>query len=186
MNFHHKFFAASLALLATVLLCAVPASARFMQHGRDHLTDREADLVRDTQELDKRMDVFIKAADRRITRLVNPNSLTQKQQQQETETYGELSGTRYDLLSDVAGILDEAITNIDDAASHTSNAAKTKLLPKALHKLAEASKRFITQLEPLREQLQGTEREALEQALENAESIVQAEGRLPSSTQSSH
>ncbi|HMF57719.1 MAG TPA: hypothetical protein VK619_15355 [Pyrinomonadaceae bacterium] len=184
MNFYQKLFAASITLLVIILFCVAPA--RSFQPGRDHLTDQEADLVRDAQALDMRMDIFIKAADRRVLQITNPNSLTPKQQQQETERFGELTGTRLDLLSDLAGILDEAITNIDDAASHTANANRAKLLPKALHKLAEASKRFITELQPLREQVQGQEREALEQALENAESIVQAESRLPSSTQSTH
>ena len=187
MNFYQKLSAASITLLLVMILfCVAPARTRNLQHGRDHLTDQEADLVREAQALDLRMDVFIKAADRRVLRLTKPNTLTPKQQQQETETLGELTGTRLDLLSDVAGILDEAITNIDDAAGHTGNAVKAKLLPKAMHKLAEASKRFITELEPLRDQLQGQEREMLEQALENAQSIIQAETKLSSTTQSSH
>src|SRR5262245_4251449 len=33
---------------------------------RDHLTDPETELVRDNQQLDKRIEVFIKAIDRRF------------------------------------------------------------------------------------------------------------------------
>src|SRR5690242_16408448 len=51
------------AIVSSILLKAtavVPAQTR------DHLTDAETDLVRYYQELDKRIDVFIKAADRRF------------------------------------------------------------------------------------------------------------------------
>ncbi|PYS66465.1 MAG: hypothetical protein DMF76_00370 [Acidobacteria bacterium] len=55
------------AIVLSVLLfptAVVPAQTR------DHLTDAETDLVRYYQELDKRVDVFIKAADRRFA-LIN-------------------------------------------------------------------------------------------------------------------
>src|SRR5205085_8334763 len=102
MNFYQKLSAASITLLLVMILfCVAPARARNLQHGRDHLTDQEADLVREAQALDLRMEVFIKAADRRVLRLTRPNTLlTPKLQQQETETLGELTGTRLDLLSD--------------------------------------------------------------------------------------
>jgi F0F1-type ATP synthase membrane subunit b/b' len=49
-----------------------------------------------------------------------------------------------------------------------------------LRKLSAASTRFISQLTPMRAQAKDeTEREALEHALENAQSIVEAAKRLP-------
>src|SRR5262249_36001476 len=48
-------------ILSISILFAISASAQ-----RDHLTDPETDLVRYYQEIDKRTEVFIKAADRRF------------------------------------------------------------------------------------------------------------------------
>ncbi|HEX7998888.1 MAG TPA: hypothetical protein VF528_10910 [Pyrinomonadaceae bacterium] len=145
---------------------------------RDHLTELEAEQVRAAQILDKRIEVFIKVAERRLLALSDPNAATNKQVQKDVEKWGELpKGTRAELLNDLAMILDEAITNIDDVAARD---ASNRLLPKALRKLSAASTRFISQLTPMRAQAKDeTEREALEHALENAQSIVEAAKRLP-------
>ena len=168
-----------IALVAVVSL--VPTVARAAGEAarkRDHLTAMEADQVREAQILDKRMEVFIRAAERRLLVLTDPNAAADKQVQKEMEKWGELpKGSRTELFADLAGILDEAITNIDDVAAHD---AENHLLPKALRKLAVASARFINQLAPMREQAKSeTEREALEQALENAQAIIEAANKLP-------
>lgn len=145
---------------------------------RDHLTPLEVEQVRLAQILDKRIEVFIKVAERRLLLLTDPNAASNKQVQKDVEKWGELpKGTRAELFTDISKILDEAITNIDDVAARDAN---NRLLPKALRKLAAASTRFIAQLTPMREQAKGeTEREALEGALENAQSIIEAANRLP-------
>ena len=54
-------------LLFPVLLCVgVMLFASTAMAQRDHLTPQEVDLVKEAQMLDKRIDVFIKAADRRV------------------------------------------------------------------------------------------------------------------------
>ena len=54
-------------LLAGVLFTGIFLSGGAVAaQTRDHLTDPETDLIRFYQELDKRMDVFIKAIDRRF------------------------------------------------------------------------------------------------------------------------
>lgn len=166
------------ALLSSFALHSAPAAAA---DKRDHLTPQEADQVREAQILDKRMEVFVKAAERRLLALTDPNAAKSKQVQKDVEKWGELpKGTRTELLTDLAKILDEAITNIDDVAARDAN---NRLLPKALRKLATASSRFIEQLKPMRAQAKDeTEREALEQALENAQSIVEAASKLPPDT----
>src|SRR5438876_11239689 len=84
---------------------------------RDHLTDQETDLIRYHQELDKRIDVFIKAIDRRFAIINNTAQLSVKKKDKDEPDWGELpKGSRADLLGDIAGILDEAITNIDDVS----------------------------------------------------------------------
>jgi hypothetical protein len=145
---------------------------------RDHLTPQEAEQVREAQILDKRIEVFIKAAERRLLVMTDPNAATGKQVQKDIEKWGELpKGTRTELLNDLARILDEAITNIDDVAARDAN---NHLLPKALRLLAAASTRFIGQLMPMRAQAKDeTEREALESALENAQAIIAAADKLP-------
>ena len=51
------------------LLVAGLSSAASGYQGREHLTPQEIDLVKDAQVLDKRIDIFIKAADRRMIAL---------------------------------------------------------------------------------------------------------------------
>ena len=174
----HRFLTALfVCLIAGISLISADASTSTATK-RDHLTPLEADQVRLAQILDKRIEVFIKIAERRLLMLTDPNAASNKQVQKDVEKWGELpKGTRADLFTDLSKILDEAITNIDDVAARDSN---NRLLPKALRKLAAASERFAAQLTQMREQAKDkTEREALEAALENAQSIIEAANKLP-------
>jgi hypothetical protein len=159
----------------TILFVCAPSRAATK---RDHLTPQEADQVREAQILDKRIEVFIKAAERRLLAITDPNAANSKQVQKDVEKWGELpKGTRAELFTDLAKILDEAITNIDDVAARDAN---NHLLPKALRKLSDASTHFIAQLTPMRDAAKDeTEREALESAMENAQAIITAANKLP-------
>jgi hypothetical protein len=146
---------------------------------RDHLTEQEVELVRDAQELDKRTDVFIRAAERRLQAINDPaGAAASKQFQKEMEKWGPLpKGTRAELLTDFAKILDEAINNIDDVAARD---AKNPLVPKALRRLAAAVNDFLPQINALRAQARdGEELSALEDALDNMQQITEAAKRLP-------
>jgi hypothetical protein len=149
---------------------------------RDHLTPEEVELVREAQALDKRTDVFIKCAERRLLAINDPNAGSSKQVQKDSEKWGALpKGTRAQLLGDLSKILDEAITNIDDVASRD---AKNPLLPKALRKLAAAVKIFQPQVMVMRQQTRsGEELAAIEEAIENIQSIIEAEKKLPPPTE---
>ncbi len=163
-------------LVCALVCCVAPARARQHAH-RDHLTPLEVDLVRDTQVLDKRTEVFIKAAERRLLLLTEPQAAQSKQIQKDKELWGDLpKGTRAELYSDLAGILNEAITNIDDAAARDEN---SPLLPKALRKLGAAATRFRTQLAPLQDAAADAEREPLERTLEELQEIIDAANKLP-------
>lgn len=159
---HFKFNALlSLALLAS-LFCAPGAAQK-----REHLTPEEIEFVRDNQELDKRTEVFIKAAERRML-VVNSSAEANK----DKEKWGEVKGTRAQLLYDISKILDEAVVNIDDAAEHNP---ESPLLRKSLFKLAESANRLVPQLNKLREGLQSeAESDNLDRALETAQEIVEA------------
>ena len=63
----------------------IPWAIQAQQQQRDHLTEMEGDLIRETAPiLDQRIEVFIKAADRRLLVLTNPNA-TQKKKEEETK-----------------------------------------------------------------------------------------------------
>jgi hypothetical protein len=167
-----------LSLLLLISPQQTPARALPRLPARDHLTEQEMDLVREAQALDKRTAVFIRAIERRLLVITDPTAAASKQVQKETEKWGELpKGTRAELLSDIAKILDEAITNIDDVSERDD---KNPLLPKSLRLLSAAATRFIPQLTPMRDQAtEEGERESLEQALESAQSIIEAANKLP-------
>jgi hypothetical protein len=163
-----------LSLLANAGLGATGASAQ----NREHLTEQEVDLVKDAQILDQRIDIFIKAAERRMLAIQGGDANSTKQIKKDAEKWGELpSGTRAELIGDIAGILDEAITNIDDVSARDE---KNPLIPKALRKLAAAVTRITDQLKPLEAQMKsGSESSNFDQLMDNAESILQAANKLP-------
>jgi len=145
---------------------------------RDHLTPKEIDLIKDAQELDKRIDVFVKAADRRLLAIKGLDAASSKELKKDDELWGDLpSGTRSELIGDIAKILDEAITNIDDVSSRDE---KNPALPRALRKLAAAASRIIDQLKPLESSASdAAEAGNFDQLMDNAETIVQAASKLP-------
>lgn len=167
---------AALLLSVVVLLSVYPAAVAFQ--AREHLTPEEIELVKEAQILDKRIEVFVKAADRRMLVLGGTGATDAKQLKKDSETWGELpSGSRAELIGDIAKIFDEAITNIDDVSSRDEN---NPLIPKALRKLAAAASRIIGQLKPTGTQTMGdAEINSFEQLAENADSILQAANKLP-------
>ena len=169
-------------ILFALVLLALSAFSRIGSanpvQSRDHLTPQEVDLVKDAQVLDQRIDVFVKAADLRLLALTGVQSGSTKQLKKDAEQWGELpNGSRAELVSDIAKIFDEAITNIDDVSSHDE---KNPLIPKALRTLAAEATRVFDQLRPLREKAQSdAEVASFEQLSENAESILAAAKKLP-------
>src|SRR6266850_6003462 len=170
---------APILLLTAALTFSFCALTKAYQD-REHLTPEEIELIKDAQLLDKRIDVFIKAADRRMLVLNGggPDTTTAKQLKKDSETWGELpKGSRAELIGDIARIFDEAITNIDDVSARDEN---NPLIPKALRKLAVAASRIVEQLKPAEAQAKGdAELNSFDQLTENAEAILQAANKLP-------
>jgi len=160
--------------LCLSLLFAVSANAQ----KRDHLTDAETDMVRYWQELDKRTEVFIKAADRRWAIINGAAQPAIKKAMKDEPDWGDVpKGTRAELLSDIAGILDEAISNIDNAAGHNS---KNPMLSRALRKLNAAANNYVTQLNSLKAKTTAPDEvAAMERINEEVQEIIQASGQLP-------
>lgn len=160
-----------------LLMLSLPQATSAFQ-GRDHLTPQEVDLIKDTQILDKRIDVFIRAADRRVLVLTGTAAGDAKQLKKDAEKWGELPvGNPGELISDIAHIFDEAITNIDDVSARDE---KNPLIPKALRRLAAAASRIVDQVKPLSTRGSSpTQSSSFDQLMENADSIVQAANKLP-------
>src|ERR1044071_7896028 len=100
MNKYLSKYAALFALALILLPCALARA-----QARDHLTPEEADLVRESQELDKRTQVFVKAAERRMLAATNPEEFA-RESAKDKEKWGEGKGTRTQLIYDVSQILE--------------------------------------------------------------------------------
>jgi hypothetical protein len=168
------YLARVLFVVAATFLVAGAAGAQ----KRDHLTESEMELIRNNQELDKRIDVFIKAADRRLGIINGAVQPPAKKSQKKEEQWGDLpKGSRVELLADIAGILDEAITNIDDVSRRDE---KNPLISRSLRKLTTASNGYVGQLTALRNQTKDAdELAAIEHVLDNASQIIEVGSKLP-------
>jgi len=165
---------APVALLAGIFLIGGSVSAQT----RDHLTDQETELVRFHQELDKRIEVFIKAIDRRFAIINGAAQPTAKKSVKDEPEWGDVpKGTRAELLGDIAGILDEAITNIDDVSRRDE---KNPLISRSLRKLTASTNGYLTQLAALRNQTRNPDEiAAIEHVAENANQILEVGNKLP-------
>lgn len=168
-------------ILLTFLIVVFAGSsliAGAAQQRRDHLTQQEVDLVKEAQILDKRIDVFIKAAERRMMVINGSAASNAKQLKKDSERWGELpTGSRAELVSDIARIFDEAITNIDDVNTRDE---RNPLISKSLRKLAQAVNSIMGQLKPLATQAKSdAEIASFELLNEDAQSILEAANKLP-------
>jgi hypothetical protein len=162
-----------IALFAGLISFAAPVQAQ-----RDHLTDAETDLIRFYRELDKRTDVFIKAADRRFAIINGTAQPATKKADKEEPDWGDVpKGTRAQLLGDIAGILDEAITNIDDVSRRDE---KNPLISRSLRKLTNAVNGYLAQLNAMKAKITDPDEiAAVEHVFDNANQIITAGKDLP-------
>src|SRR6185369_14275013 len=165
-------------LLALALVVCAVTILQAATPQRDHLTPQEVDLVKEAQVLDKRIDVFIRAAERRLMVINNSSAANAKQLKKESERWGELpTGSRAELVGDIARIFDEAITNIDDVSARDE---RNPLIAKSLRKLATAVNTILGQLKPLSTEAKSdAEVASFEMLNEDAQSILEAANKLP-------
>jgi hypothetical protein len=165
------------ALMGGFFLVNGPVTAQT----RDHLTDQETELVRFYQELDKRIDVFIKAIDRRFAIINGTTQPGGKKLVKDEPDWGELpKGTRAELLGDIAGILDEAITNLDDVSRRDE---KNPFISRSLRKLTASANGYLRQLAALKEQVKDPdEAAAIDRVADNAKQIIEVGAKLPAAT----
>jgi hypothetical protein len=160
-------------IFIAIIVAGLPVSFCFAQsQKRDHLSEQEADLLRNFQEIDKRVEIFARAADRRLLVMTTPNA-TQKKK--EEEIWGPLpTGSKLELLQDYKHILEEAEEKLDDWYNR-GGGGKDNSLQKALSKFKEAITRQIPQLRALAPGLTDKkEQRALSEAIEEAETITKA------------
>jgi hypothetical protein len=145
---------------------------------RDHLTDQETELVRFHQELDKRIEIFIKAIDRRFAIINGTAPAVVKKAGKDEPDWGDVpKGTHTQLLGDIAGILDEAITNIDDVSRRDE---KNPLISRSLRKLTSSAQGYLTQLAALKNQAKDPdEAAAIDRVADNATQIIEVGSKLP-------
>ena len=173
--FKTRRFLQFFALLLTVFAFSqISAEAQT----REHLTDEEIELIRDNQELDGRMEIFVKAIDRRLIVLNNTAAANAKQIEKDSDKWGALpAGTKTELLLDISRILTEAIDKMEDVAERDEN---NELLPYSLHILADGARRFVPELKKF-QTANADKREtgAILGALDSCEQILEAAAKIP-------
>lgn len=171
----------TLALLTLFVSWQLFSPTSIVAQRRDHLSEMEIELIRDEQSIERRMEIYVKAIDRRL--LVLNNDQTQvKQIEKDLKKWGELpKGTRSELLRDIEKILDETISKIDDVASRD---LKSKLLPVAVNVLADGANRFVPELKKQFDQAADQrEKGAVLGALDHCAQIIEASAKVPKLTE---
>lgn len=145
---------------------------------RDNLTYEEIEMIRDIQEIDGRMEIYVKAIDRRLMVLNNATATRAKEIEKDSDKWGELpKGTKAELLSDIRKILDETIDKIDDVSDRD---AKNDLIPYSLHVLADGAKRFVPELEKLKATTtEPREIGLINNSLDSCAEILEAAAKVP-------
>ena len=177
-TFNHKvlIFAIGVFLGFTFLFSITETKA---QH-RDHLTKEEIEVVRDVQEVDKRMLVFSRAIDRRFFALKGLDKLDVKEKKRydkDLHIWGELpKGTQAQLLSDIDKIIEEAINKIEDVSDRE---VESKLFPVAVHVLSDNAKRYIPSLQKFTENNESRrELSVINSAVANCNLIIEASKKI--------
>ncbi len=176
----------SLICILTFACCLGNANAQ----RRDFLTDAEIELVRDAQEIDRRIEVLVHAADRRFGLL--KIDVTTPVGKKESDAWGDMpKGERLDLLFDIKRLLQKAIDDIDNISERPDSAIlpdpeeknpKTlaELFPKAVRTLASAATRYKPalqkELDATTDQMQ---KGVILDSIDSCNSILEAVTKLP-------
>ncbi len=168
----------SLRLGVFALIMFVLANSAFSQK-RDNLTNEEDLIVRDAQEINLRMEVFVKIIDRRLSALTDANAAQSKAAQKDANKWGEpRTGTRAELFFDIEKTLSEAIGKIDDVAERDQ---KNPLFPKAVRILANACQRFLPEFKSFQNKTALSEKEKMliANSIDDCNQIIEASAKVP-------
>jgi hypothetical protein len=151
----------------------IPISpARRTQIPGDYLTEEEDDKVREAQDADERVKVFMKIADRRLAAFsppqIDPNDKkAQKKAEEEEREFGAVPKvSRSQLLLHYARSVREVISKLEDAYERNP---KSSSIPKALTLLRDATDRHLQIIRAIEAEMKTDSevaawREALDQA----------------------
>ncbi|MGI9035194.1 MAG: hypothetical protein ACR2GD_04040 [Pyrinomonadaceae bacterium] len=161
-----------------LLLAAVCFPLAVKAQKLDNMTEGEDSVVRDAQEMDERMNVYVHIIDRRLLALSDPNAEQSKQAQKDFNKYGKLrAGAPVKLYSDIERTLEEAIGKIDDVAEHDQ---KNPLFAKSVRILSNACERWQPQLKTFQDKAADeTEKAALDNAVEDCNEVIAAATKIP-------
>jgi hypothetical protein len=175
-----------------ILICIFGAVITASAQRRDFLTEQEVEIVRDSQDIDERIDSLTKMIDRRFHVLgINVNGWKDAGKTTSATWGGLPTGTRAELLNDIKKILQKAVDDIDNLAAHPSSApirekgdkrAKKdpERFPNAVRELAAAAGRYIG---PLKTELDRSkddrEKGSIIDSIELCSQILEAVGKLP-------
>jgi hypothetical protein len=157
---------------------------------RDFLTPEEIEIVRDSQEIDTRIDVLTQAIDRRFSVLNLDVSAPKVKAKGE---WGELpKGTRSELLLDIKRLLQKAVDDIDNLAERPNSAVipdpeKRKgdtsfasLFPRAVRNLAAAATRYVPVLKSQLDLVgNNSEKGSILDSLDLCKQIIDSVAKLP-------
>ncbi|MBK8305223.1 MAG: hypothetical protein IPK98_18275 [Chloracidobacterium sp.] len=171
-------------------------TATAVAQSRDFLTAEEVEIIRDAQQIDDRMDVLVKAIDRRFEALNAPVSVpvVGKVKKDDREWGKAPTGTRIELLFDIKRILQKAIDDIDNLAERPDSMVvdpdekpdkkrpKTfeALFPKAVRSLAAAATRYQPVLKAeLDRSTDNAEKGLILAALDMCSDVIASVAKLP-------
>ncbi len=152
---------------------------------RDYMTEPEIEIVRDSQEIDKRIDVLTKMVDRRLT-VLGIEAGGWKPASKDQKLWGDApTGTRSQLFSDIRQLLQKAVDDIDDVSEHnentrTENKTQGPLFPVAVRTLAAAATRYRPALNAeLPKITDARDKGIVLNAIELCDAIIESVANLP-------
>ena len=176
--------------LMIAFLAALFSQGSFAQR-RDFLTDEEVEIVRDAQDIDARIEVLLRMADRRF-HVLGIDVKGWKDAGKASDLWGDLpKGSRTDLFSDIKRIVQKAVDDIDNLSANPDAAPirdkgdkRTKTdqqrFPRAVRELAAGATRYK---EPLKTELDRSTNEAekglIITTLDLCQQIIEAVAKLP-------
>ena len=175
-------------ITGTIALLMFAVTSNVSAQRRDYMTEAEVELVRDSQDIDKRVDVLSKMMDRRFA-VLGLDVGGWKPTEKDTKLWGDPpTGTRSQLFSDVRQLLQKAVDDVDDVAEHnentlTQNKTEGLLFPAAVRSLAATAKRYLPTLKSALDKTQDErEKGVIITSIELCEEIIDSVTKLPPET----
>jgi hypothetical protein len=176
--------------ISLAAICLLLCSSGRIAFAADYLNEQEVERVREAQEIDKRAEVFLRIADRRLNVLLGvpaiataPAAQKEKKEKEKKKDkdkdkdkeskndYGpEPTGTLSELLDSYSKVMSELLDKLDDAYEKKKD---DPLLGKAMSKLLDNGENHLKRLDQLRPKVRSeAEETALEKAMEIAKMAI--------------